>query len=225
MRLHRQVVCMFALCVSAACARTYKVSQETAAETAHRTWPRRHEESADQLDEKAFAWVVQTGKESAEEAVAAIMVTFLQQAAAHAGFVADVEAVGKVKLADTGHMMERWSLAHWEDEWRQDSLGSEQAAETGTDSLRPQRPSYPHGAHKVLPGFNLMHAKWPDASWHVMVDDDTFVFRRSLANLLSDLDPEGKHYIGYPRQGAHMCKIPTKLGISQRHPLLLAAVA
>ena len=188
------------------CARPNTASRAAAAEDTHR---RTAPPTLDQLDEDAFAWVVQTGRSSAEEAVAAIMVTFLQSAAAHAGFVADVQSTGKVRLADTAHEIEKWSLAHWENAWPQSNLGSDQVVDADADSLKPQSLGFPHGAHKVLPGFNLMHAKWPEASWYVMIDDDTFVFRRALAKLLSDFDPEEKHYVGYPRQGAHICRDPT----------------
>ena len=120
---------------------------------------------------------------------------------------ADVESIGKVKLADTSHIIERWSLARWEQQWPQQRLESDPEAET--DIHRQQRPSFSHTAHKVLPGFNLMHAKWPAAKWYIMIDDDTFVFRRALAKLLSGLDPQQKHYIGYPRQGASICRDPS----------------
>ena len=160
-----------------------------------------------ELDEGVFAWVVQTGRGSAEAAVPAIMTTFLQEASNHTGFVADVESTGRIKLADTGHKAESWSLARWEDAWPQNGHAhfSDTDAQAEPDSLTPHHHFYPHGAHKVLPGFNLMHAQWPEASWYIMIDDDTFIFRRSLASLLSSLDPQDQHYIGYPRRGAHMC--------------------
>ena len=59
-----------------------------AAENAHHNWALHPEASSDRLNESEFAWVVQTGRKSAEEAVAAVMVTFLQRASKHAGFVA-----------------------------------------------------------------------------------------------------------------------------------------
>ncbi len=59
-----------------------------AAENAHHNWALHQEVSSDRLNESEFAWVVQTGRQSAEEAVAAVMVTFLQRASKHAGFVA-----------------------------------------------------------------------------------------------------------------------------------------
>ena len=158
------------------------------------------------LDESVYAWVVQTGRESAEEAVAAIMTTFLQPAAVRTGFVADVESTGRIRLADTGHEMERWSLARWEDAWPQNGVHSDSDAQSEPDTLTPQHHFYPHGAHKVLLGFNLMYSQWPEASWYIMIDDDTFVFRQKFATLMKGLDPEDKHYIGYPRRGAHMCR-------------------
>ena len=117
-----------------------------------------------------------------------------------------MESIGKVKLADTSHIIERWSLARWEEHWPQQRLESDPDAETDMPRPRQQRPSFSHTAHKVLPGFNLMHLKWPAANWYIMIDDDTFVFRRALAKLLSGLNPQHKHYIGYPRQGASICR-------------------
>ncbi|KAL3149239.1 hypothetical protein ABBQ32_002058 [Trebouxia sp. C0010 RCD-2024] len=138
------------------------------------------------------------------------MTTFLQKASDETGFVADVQSTGLIKLAETGHEIARWSLARWEDTrpqgGHQASSESDAASEAQPDSLTSPYNYYPHSAHKVLPGFNLMHAHWPNASWYVMVDDDTFIFRRTLASLLSGLDPQGQHYIGYPRSGAHMCR-------------------
>ena len=153
-----------------------------------------------ELDEDAFAWVVQTGRGTAASAVPAIMTTFLQEASEHTGFVADVESTGRIQLADTVHKTAKWSLARWEDDWPKNGR-----ADHEPESLTPHHHFYPHGAHKVLPGFNLMHAQWPNASWYIMMDDETFIFRRSLASLLSSLDPQDSHYIGYPRHGAQMC--------------------
>ena len=159
------------------------------------------------LDEGGFAWVVQTGRGTAEAAVSAIMTTFLQEVSEHTGFVADTESTGKIKLADTVHKTAEWSLARWEDARLRNGHAhfSDSDAQAEPGSLTPHHPFYPHGAHKVLPGFNLMHAQWPNASWYIMIDDDTFIFRRSLASLLSSLDPHDSHYIGYPRSGAQMC--------------------
>ena len=141
-----------------------------------------------------------------------MLVTFLRQAAAHTGFVADVDSLGgKIRLADTGHAMEQWSLARWDDLWPQTSsvTESEVAAPPVTDPSQTRNPFFGHGAHKILPGFNLMYAKWPSADWYIMIDDDTFLFRRALMRLVSSLDPEDKHYIGYPHHGTHMCRDPT----------------
>ena len=165
------------------------------------------------FDENTFAWVVQTGRATAEAALAAIMTTFLQEASEHTGFVADTESTGRIKLADTMHKTAEWSLSHWEDAWPQNGLDSDAQAEP--DSLTPHHHFYPHGSHKVLPGFHLMHTQWPNASWYIMIDDDTFIFRRSLAKLLSGLDPQDNHYIGYPRHSAQMC---SKDVSSRQHP-------
>lgn len=160
-----------------------------------------------ELNQDAFAWVVQTDRGSAEAAVAAIMTTFLQESSENTGFVADVQSTGRIKLADTVHKTAEWSLARWEGSQPSDGHApfSDSDAQAEPNSLTPNHRFYPHGAHKVLPGFNLMHAQWPNASWYIMIDDDTFIFQRTLASLLSGLDPQGKHYIGYPYHGAQMC--------------------
>lgn len=158
-----------------------------------------------ELDQDEFAWVVQTGKGSAEAAVAAIMTTYLQESSENSGFVADVESTGKIKLADTMHKTAEWSLPRWEGSRPSDGHAAFSDSEPAADSLTPNHHFYPHGAHKVLPGFNLMHAQWPNASWYIMIDDDTFIFQRTLASLLSGLDPQEKHYIGYPYHGTQMC--------------------
>ena len=78
-----------------------------AAENAHHNWALHQDASADRLNESEFAWVVQTGRKSAEEAVAAVMVTFLQRASRHAGFVAgNVNAPDQTrsKMDVTGHI-------------------------------------------------------------------------------------------------------------------------
>ena len=193
------------LCVSAATARSYGTLSSLPRAAAGNLTGTPVAGPAE-LDEGAFAWGVQTGRASAQEAVAAIMTTFLQQAAQHTGFVADVESTGRIKLANTRNEMEQWSLARWEEAWPQNGVQSSSDAQAEPDSLTPQHHYYPHGAHKVLPGFNLMRSQWPQASWYIMIDDDTFIFRRGLARLLSGLDPQDKHYIGYPRRGAHMCR-------------------
>lgn len=190
------------VCISAVSARSYRATPKAAANGTFDT----RSAGLSELADGSLAWVVQTGRESAEEAVAAIMTTFLQQNTKQTGFVADVESTGRIRLADTGHEIEKWSLARWEDAWPQNGVHSDSDAQAEPDNLTPQHHFYPHGAHKVLPGFNLMHTQWPDASWYIMIDDDTFVFQRALASLLSGLNPQDKHYIGYPRRGAHMCR-------------------
>ena len=91
MRPLMPLACVLVLQSCTRSAVTYAASQNAVADHARHRWSRHPEVEvipADRLNESEFAWVVQTGRESAEEAVAAIMVTFLQQAASHAGFVA-----------------------------------------------------------------------------------------------------------------------------------------
>lgn len=204
MRLLLLLLELLLLCVLARSVGSYNDATTAAADSSH----------AGELDEAAFAWVIQTGRGSAEAAVAAVMTTFLHKASDQTGFVADIQSTGLIKLADTGHEIARWSLARWEDTQLQNAIGHQASSDSDAASDSEAEPDslirpynyYPHSAHKVLPGFNLMHARWPEASWYIMVDDDTFIFRHTLASLLSGLDPQGQHYLGYPRCGAHMCR-------------------
>ncbi len=78
----------YALVLQSSLKYAHAAPHNPAAESAHHKWALHQETSSDRLNESEFAWVVQTGKKSAEEAVAAVMVTFLQRASKHAGFVA-----------------------------------------------------------------------------------------------------------------------------------------
>lgn len=51
-------------------------------------------------------------------------------------------------------------------------------------------------AHKNLPGFKEMWNRFPDASWYLMIDDDTYIFMDHLDNFLSQFDPKLPHYLG-----------------------------
>ena len=42
-----------------------------------------------------------------------------------------------------------------------------------------------------------------------MVDDDSYVFQKSLRNFLSQYDPSQEHYLGYPTRGVQQCRDPT----------------
>lgn len=86
MRLLSTLAC--ALVLQSSLKYAHAAPHNPAAENAHHNWTLHQEASSDRLNESEFAWVVQTGRKSAEEAVAAVMVTFLQRASKHAGFVA-----------------------------------------------------------------------------------------------------------------------------------------
>jgi len=42
----------------------------------------------------------------------------------------------------------------------------------------------------------MTYQKYPDKSWYLLVDDDTYVVQPSLKPLLEHLDPEQPHYLG-----------------------------
>ncbi|KAJ3219209.1 hypothetical protein HDU67_002205 [Dinochytrium kinnereticum] len=51
-------------------------------------------------------------------------------------------------------------------------------------------------AHKNLPGFQLLYAKYPNAKWFLMIDDDSYVFMDNLLDLVKGLNHEENHYMG-----------------------------
>lgn len=55
-------------------------------------------------------------------------------------------------------------------------------------------------AHKNLPGFKLLYAKYPDADWYVMLDDDTYMYFDNLDSILDEYfqDSELPVYLGSP---------------------------
>jgi hypothetical protein len=56
-----------------------------------------------------------------------------------------------------------------------------------------------------MPDMFLTH--FPNASWYIGVDDDTFVFKESLANFLAQHDPNEPLMFGTARgQGAFEIK-------------------
>ncbi|KAJ3210679.1 hypothetical protein HDU82_007574 [Entophlyctis luteolus] len=51
-------------------------------------------------------------------------------------------------------------------------------------------------AHKNIPGFELLYETFPDASWYFMIDDDTYVDFKNLADLVKTLDPDVPYFTG-----------------------------
>jgi hypothetical protein len=51
-------------------------------------------------------------------------------------------------------------------------------------------------AHKNFPGFKSLYKSFPEASWYVMLDDDTYVNMKNLDDHLSQFDPLMPYYIG-----------------------------
>ena len=51
-------------------------------------------------------------------------------------------------------------------------------------------------AHKNLPGFQILNEKFPNAKWYIMIDDDTYLFKHHLSDLLSGYDHMKGHYFG-----------------------------
>ncbi|KAI8805070.1 hypothetical protein BJ742DRAFT_821693 [Cladochytrium replicatum] len=63
---------------------------------------------------------------------------------------------------------------------------------------RESAPGWKMDAHKNLPGFKLLHRTYPNASWYMMIDDDTYVLWNNLMRLLKDISPEEPVYMGTP---------------------------
>ncbi|KAJ3338929.1 hypothetical protein HDU93_008908 [Gonapodya sp. JEL0774] len=55
-------------------------------------------------------------------------------------------------------------------------------------------------AHKNLPGLRLLRERYPDASWYVMIDDDTHLFLHNLLSELGQLDASRPVYLGRATQ-------------------------
>jgi hypothetical protein len=53
-------------------------------------------------------------------------------------------------------------------------------------------------AHKNFPGFKSLYKSFPNASWYVMLDDDTYLNMKNLDHHLSQFDPLLPYYIGSP---------------------------
>lgn len=51
-------------------------------------------------------------------------------------------------------------------------------------------------AHKNLPGFRELYNRYPKADWYIMLDDDTYLLKSNLVQLLESYDPSLPHYIG-----------------------------
>lgn len=72
---------------------------------------------------------------------------------------------------------------------------------TSTNSKSESKPDenslgWKSDAHKNLPGFRELYARFPEAEWFLMLDDDTFVFFDNLKELLSAYNPDEPHYMG-----------------------------
>ncbi|KAJ3015529.1 UNVERIFIED_CONTAM: hypothetical protein HDU68_012691, partial [Siphonaria sp. JEL0065] len=66
-------------------------------------------------------------------------------------------------------------------------------------------------AHKNLPGFKLLYAKYPDADWYIMFDDDSYVFMDNLEYGLSKYNPKEPLYLGDAQMFAG-CDGVTRIG-------------
>lgn len=53
-------------------------------------------------------------------------------------------------------------------------------------------------AHKNLPAFEYLSVHYPSAQWYLMIDDDTFVFKRNLEKFIMGLNSSQSYYIGTP---------------------------
>eukprot|EP00834_Sanchytrium_tribonematis_P004780 NODE_254_length_11700_cov_0.671580.p4 type:complete len:284 gc:universal NODE_254_length_11700_cov_0.671580:2398-1547(-) len=69
-----------------------------------------------------------------------------------------------------------------------------------TDEQKPDESSvgWKLDAWKNLPGFKVMKDQFPDTDWHIMIDDDTYLFINNLENHLSTLNSNYKYYLGSP---------------------------
>lgn len=58
-------------------------------------------------------------------------------------------------------------------------------------------------AHKNFPGFQELYTQFPNASWYIMIDDDTYLYMEYLDEYLSKFNPLKPYYIGSPTVFVH----------------------
>ncbi|KAJ3016281.1 hypothetical protein HKX48_004128 [Thoreauomyces humboldtii] len=74
------------------------------------------------------------------------------------------------------------------------------AAEKDAITVDESSEGWKADGHKNLPGLQELWERFPDASWFVMVDDDSYVFFDNLLGRLNMYDPDGRHYFGAKTQ-------------------------
>ncbi|KAJ3019605.1 UNVERIFIED_CONTAM: hypothetical protein HDU68_010592 [Siphonaria sp. JEL0065] len=52
--------------------------------------------------------------------------------------------------------------------------------------------------YKFIPGLQLVHEKFPDVDWYILIDDDVYLFLDPIMKQLSKLNPNDTHYLGKP---------------------------
>ena len=52
-------------------------------------------------------------------------------------------------------------------------------------------------AHKNLPGFKLLYETFPDNTWYIMIDDDTYLVPQNLESCLDKFDHRKDWYLGH----------------------------
>ncbi|KAJ3076320.1 hypothetical protein HDU98_004304 [Podochytrium sp. JEL0797] len=139
-----------------------------------------------------LALALKTGAETAASRSAIQLLTFLQDAA---NVLVIAEAPGvKIGGVDVEDM---YSGVYDRIEEKMRKEGKERrgdAVEGGT----AESMGWQLDAHKNLPGFQLLHERFPDAEWYIMFDDDAYVLLDNYAAHLATLNPDDEWYLGQP---------------------------
>ncbi|KAJ3060324.1 hypothetical protein HDU98_003701, partial [Podochytrium sp. JEL0797] len=151
------------------------------------------------LPEKKFsnlAIAVRTGKETAASHGMAQVVTFLSEAR-NVVVIGDSDGIriGGVQVYDvvTGAYEEvEARIANGSETGNRLVKRGERVGFSGIG-----KNGWEMDAHKFLPGFRMLHSRFPDSEWYIMIGDDSYVFLENYSGFLKTLNPDEPHYIGH----------------------------
>jgi hypothetical protein len=130
---------------------------------------------------KNVAVAIKTGKQVAADRIPILTETFLKNAPSII-FIGDKDMkVGNTKVVGVlENLYEDNDL----------SVGSR------PKNLVDEKQGWREDAHKNLPGFKLLYDQFPDKSWYVMIDDDTYILMDALQQKLKHFNPNEPYFFG-----------------------------
>jgi hypothetical protein len=141
-----------------------------------------------------YAVSLKTGKEIALIRTPVQLLTFLRPVnnILIIGEAPDI-SVGKYKMIDV--------VSHLYDYEKNNDSVSIFKRDTNLDTsviVNEESAGWKSDAHKNFPGFISLWNAYPNASWYIMLDDDSYVFMDNLDIYLKNFDPSKPYYIGSP---------------------------